>query len=53
MLLFYKTHRCDAPVKSYYFIEMPLCRPNILYYYAENASELPKSFITRAIARLC
>jgi len=53
MLLFYKTHSCDAPVKSYYFIETPLRRLNILCNYAENSSELPESFITRAIARLC
>jgi hypothetical protein len=53
MILFYKTHRCDAPVKSYYFIETLLRRPNILSYYAENSSEFPESFITRAITRLC
>jgi hypothetical protein len=53
MLLFYKTHRCDALEKIYYFIEMPLGRPNILCYYAENSSELPESFITIPITRLC
>jgi hypothetical protein len=53
MLLFCKIRRCVALVKSYYFIETPLRRSNILCYYAKNSSELPESFITRAIARLC
>lgn len=52
MLLFYKTQLCDTLVKSYYFIKTLLRRSNILYYYAENSSELPESSITTAIAQL-
>jgi hypothetical protein len=28
--MIYKTHYCDARVKSHYFIKTPLHRPNIL-----------------------